>query len=273
MISKYVFLLAACLLAASACSSSGGATDGEDATTVPTEATIQTTTTAAHTGEQQALNCRANESLADADEDGWGDCEVGVVPVDEAAALASATAAGLPAGITTCRFPNEIEIGDSSRVTCRVVNFDGSEGTWSFELSSDMTATSPRYVETKARPLNRTDCIATPPDGQFQKDSTAWTGQCLHFWAYVFQYDANTGPCSFLGNYGSTAYRYFYRFSDAVIRVDGGQRCDLLGPVVEGDMIEIWAVASGVESYSTTIGGTNTYTVFELVDVTVYRHS
>lgn len=128
-------------------------------------------------------------------------------------------------------------------------------------------------VETKARPLIRTDCTATPPDGQFQKDSTAWTGQCLHFWAYVFQFDANTGPCSFLGNYGSTAYRYGYKFSGAIIRVDGGQRCDLLGPVVEGDMIEIWAVASGVESYSTTIGGTNTYTVFQLVDVTVYRHS
>lgn len=273
MNSKYVSLLAVCALSATACSSSDEKAVEATATTAPTTTIVETTTTVAHTGEQQALNCHANEVLADDDRDGWGTCELNVVPVDEAAALANATAAGLPAGITTCDLPSEIEVGDSVTVVCRVVNLDGSEGAWGFGLNSDMTTTTPTYVETKARALSRADCTATPPDGQFQKDSTAWTGQCLHFWAYVFQYDANTGPCSFLGNYGSTAYRYGYKFSDAIIRVDGGERCDMLGPVVEGDMIEIWAVATGVESYSTTIGGTNTYTVFQLVDVTVYRHS
>lgn len=273
MNTKSISLLAACVLAASACSSSDGVTNDDSATTAPAVATAETTTTAPHTGRQEARNCEADESLTDDDGDGWGECVVNIVPVDEAAALSSATAAGLPAWVTTCGFPTEIKIGYSSSITCSVVNLDGSEGAWSFELSSDMTATPPAYVETKARPLNRTDCTATPPDGQFQKDSTAWTGQCLHFWAYVFQFDANTGPCSFLADYGSAAYRYSYKFSDAIIRVDGGERCHLLAPVVEGDMIEIWAVATGVESYTTTIGGTNTYTVFELIDVTVYRHS
>jgi hypothetical protein len=270
---RFVTILVACVLSATACSSSDEKAIEATTTVAPTASTIETTTTAPHTGGQQALNCKSNEQLADDDNDGWGTCEIHSVSVDEAAALANATSVGLPAGITTCEFPKEIEVGNSITVVCRVVNLDGSEGTWGFGLNSDMTTTPPTYVETKARALTRADCTTTPPDGQFQKDSTAWTGQCLHFWAYVFQFDANTGPCSFLADYGSAAYNYNFKFSDAIIRVDGGRHCDLMGPVVESDMIEVWAVANGVESYSTTIGGSNTYTVFDLVDVTVYRHS
>lgn len=122
-------------------------------------------------------------------------------------------------------------------------------------------------------PLTRQDCTATPEQLQFQKDSLATQGLCLHFWAYVFQFDANTGPCAFLGYYGSGPQNRNYKFSDAIIRVEGNAytNCGLMGPVVDGSFVEVWAVNDGNESYDTTAGGSNTYTKFSLVDIAVYR--
>jgi hypothetical protein len=122
-------------------------------------------------------------------------------------------------------------------------------------------------------PLTRQDCTATPEQLQFQKNSLATQGLCLHFWAYVFQFDANTGPCAFLGYYGSGPHNRNYNFSDAIIQVEGNAytNCGLLGPVVDGSFIEVWAVNDGTESYDTTAGGSNTYTKFSLVDIAVYR--
>lgn len=111
-----------------------------------------------------------------------------------------------------------------------------------------------------------------PPEGVFSKDSGSTTGRCLHFYASVFQFDANTGPCTFLGNYGSTPHEYSYLFSGGIISVRASpEQCPKMGPVVEDDIVEIWAVNEGIESYETTIGGSNTYTVFEVVDIVKLR--
>ena len=193
------------------------------------------------------------------------------VAVDEVQAHGAAVAAGLPAA-ATCAYPEAIVEGTSETVTCYIYNLDGSEGTWSFLLTSDGTIVSaPTYQQTTAAPPTRATCIATQPQGQFQKDSVGYVGQCMHFWAYVFQFDANTGSCTFLGEYGDKAYTRDYQFSDAVIAVDGGEACSLLGPVVDGSYVEVWALNLGVHEYQTTLGGTNTYTGFALVDITVYR--
>jgi hypothetical protein len=186
--------------------------------------------------------------------------------VNPAVAVANAFAQGVPA--STCAWPATLI--EPQRMTCSVVNADQSEGTWTFTLNTDMSVVGPVYAETKAAPLTRAKCTETPPEGQFQKDSTQWIGRCLHFYANVFQFDANTGPCSFLGHYGSSPHGYNFEFSDAIIRVDGGDRCNLLGPIVQDSLVEAWAVDSGIESYETTIGGTNTYTVFDLVDIVAY---
>lgn len=134
-------------------------------------------------------------------------------------------------------------------------------------------------------PLTREACMETPPEGVFGKDAGAYVGRCLHFWSNVFQFDANTGPCSFLGKYGSGAYNRWYDFGDAIVRIDGERdgevlppgvprgTCNLLTPIVEDDLVEVWAVAESVESYSTTAGGSNTYTVFKIIDIVKYGSS
>jgi hypothetical protein len=190
--------------------------------------------------------------------------------IDTQSAYNQALFAGMTDG-ASCMIPPTLLDGSTVDVVCPIVNQDGSEGTWSFTVRSDSTiVATPTYVETKPAPLTRATCKETPPEGQFQKDSTAWIGQCLHLWAWVFQFDSSTGPCSFLGYYGSSPHEYNFQFSNAVIRVDGGSVCDLLDPVVEDSLVELWALNMGTESYNTKIGGGNTYTVFQLVDVDIY---
>jgi hypothetical protein len=140
--------------------------------------------------------------------------------------------------------------------------------------------------------LSRDYCTNTPPDGIFTKDGNATKGQCLHFWANIFQFDANTGPHQFLGRYGDTSHYRNYQYSDATVSIEcidamdedtwrsftltqgfeayaipPQNTCALLAPIAQDDMVEIWAVNWGTASYSTTMGGTNSYTQFVLVDI------
>lgn len=184
---------------------------------------------------------------------------------------------------TTTTRPPECEGDERER---RNQKGDGSydqyvcvDGTFVFKRTVLPTTT------TSLPPLTREACLETPPEGVFAKDSGAYVGRCLHFWAYVFQFDANTGPCSFLGRYGSGAYNDWYDFGEAIVRVDGERdggalppgvprgTCDLLTPIVADDLVEVWAVAESVDSYSTTGGGSNTYTVFKIVDIVKYGSS
>jgi hypothetical protein len=193
------------------------------------------------------------------------------VDVDADALLAVVVIAGVPP-TAECNFPKSLPADATGHSKCTVVNPDGSEGVWTVDYDTSWKLIGqPAYTETKAAPYNRDTCTETPPEGQFQKDSSDSLGRCLHFWADVFQFDANTGPCTFLGHYGSAPHNRNYQFSDAIIRVDGGVRCNLLDPVVEDSLVEVWAVNAGIESYNTTFGGTNTYTVFQLVDIVAYR--
>ena len=153
------------------------------------------------------------------------------------------------------------------------------------------TTTRPPTTTTTTIPapiLTKEMCTETASEGQFSKDSAALVGTCMHFWAYVFQFDANTGRCSLLARYGDGPARYNFDFEGGTIRVDGStgpgkvvqsnsgrvqlppDSCVQLGPIVEGDKIEIWGLVQGVQSYSTTAGGSNTYTVINLVDAYKY---
>ena len=139
-------------------------------------------------------------------------------------------------------------------------------------LNSDKTASVSEYTITKQAPPSRATCTVEPPTGQIAKGSAPWTGQCVHFFAAVFQFDTNTGPCDFLGNYSSTRENRSYNFEGGTVRVSADTtNCDLLTPVVEDSLVEVWALVQGDESYDTTIGGTNTYTVMQLVDIEVYQ--
>jgi hypothetical protein len=134
------------------------------------------------------------------------------------------------------------------------------------------------------QPVVKEECQDIPPAGVFQKDSASYVGTCIHFWANVFQFDANTGPCSFLGFYGNYPAQYNFQYEGGTVRVDGreqptgvsvadgsrsvpGGTCGLLGPIVDGDNVEVWGVVDSVDSYSTTVGGTNTYTIVKIVDI------
>jgi len=152
--------------------------------------------------------------------------------------------------------------------------------------STTTTTTLPPTTTTTAPPTTREQCTETPPEKVFVKDSRSSEGRCLHFWAYVFQFDQNTGPCAFLGNYGEAPHGRNYEFGDAIIRVEGlddgplplpstgivlpGNTCPLLTPIVEGDLVEIWAINVSTDSYDTVSGGSNTYTLFAIVDIVKY---
>jgi hypothetical protein len=106
--------------------------------------------TAAPTGATQS--CGDGQHLDDADADSWGDCVADVVAVNTWAAEAAAEAIGLPQG-TPCAYPASVVVGQTAAVTCNVVNFDASEGTWTFSIGADSSISDgPSYVETKAAP-------------------------------------------------------------------------------------------------------------------------
>jgi hypothetical protein len=132
--------------------------------------------------------------------------------------------------------------------------------------------------------VTKEQCEETPPQKIFVKDSRATEGRCLHFWARVFQFDQNTGPCNFLAKYGDAPHRRWSDFGDAIVSVEGlrgeggvvngvsipGETCALLAEIVEDDLVEIWGVNVTTESYSTTSGGSNTYTLFAIIDIIKY---
>ncbi|CAB4371291.1 unannotated protein [freshwater metagenome] len=140
------------------------------------------------------------------------------------------------------------------------------------------TTTLPPPILTKAM------CTETPPDGMVTKDGNSFTGQCLHFWAHVFQFDAATGPCTLMANYSNSWHKYNFEYGNAILMIDSNQSfgaavtstqgkvqlpsnsCAQLGPISQGDNIEVWGIAQGTSSYSTKAGGTNQYLKIGLVD-------
>ena len=152
---------------------------------------------------------------------------------------------------------------------------------------STTSTTRPPTTTTTALPapvLTKEMCTETASEGQFMKDSVALVGTCMHFWANVFQFDSNTGKCSLLANYGDGPARYNFDYDGGITRIDGStgsgkvvqsaagrvqlppDSCAQLGPITQGDNIEVWGIVLGVESYSTKMGGSNSYTVIGLVD-------
>ena len=144
--------------------------------------------------------------------------------------------------------------------------------------------------------LNRDYCTNTPVEGIFTKDGDATKGQCLHFWVNIFQFDANTGPHQFLGYYADSPHWRRWDFSDAVVKVECSDgvtsqtwrnfasdqdfdtyampprdACFLLEPITQDDLVEVWAVNIGTDSYETTMGGSNSYTQFAIVDIAKYN--
>jgi len=163
-------------------------------------------------------------------------------------------------------------------------------------LPSTTTSTTSTTTTTLAPlpVLTRDDCSETLPEGVFTKDSASYQGSCIHFWASVFQFDSNTGPCQFLGKYADGPRSRWYEFSDAIVSVSGEKEetdfriaellypglkltkappqrnCDLLAPIVADDLVEVWGLILGVDSYSTVGGGSNSYTVIQVVDIQKY---
>lgn len=176
--------------------------------------------------------------------------------------------------------------GDSSK-SDDVATVKSSNTSPTAAPASTTTTTRPPTTTTSTIPapmLTKEMCTETASEGQFMKDSVALTGTCMHFWANVFQFDSNTGKCSLLANYGDGPARYNFDYDGGIIRVDGStgpgkivqstagrvqlppDSCVQLGPITQGDNIEVWGIVLGVESYSTKMGGSNSYTVIGLVD-------
>lgn len=160
------------------------------------------------------------------------------------------------------------------------------------------TTEAPTTSSVPLPPLTRADCVDTPSEGIFLKSPLRSAGSCLHFFASIFQFDSATGSCGFLAMYGESAHSNAVDFSGAVINIEAvdligwddisssgdvitdslpsyeksakeriSPNCELLDPIVQGDLVELWAVNIGNELYTTVGGDTRSYTRFLLVDV------
>ena len=126
-------------------------------------------------------------------------------------------------------------------------------------------AADERSKTTEQRELDRlASCGAVDVDS-LEKDPDAYTGTCVHFWAHISQYDANTGVCSFRAGLSADRSTYWLDYSgNAMFITDSDAECPELDGIDVDDFIEVWAIGSGSLTYDTTIGGSATATLWSI---------
>lgn len=122
--------------------------------------------------------------------------------------------------------------------------------------------------------LNSCELLDDDVQAQAKKGTFSIVGNCYFMGVHVWQFDANTGPCSFLGSFSRYDNRGFaqdrlayYGYSEDPdfnwLFVD----CADLDDVFAGDNIVVDAVFVGSYSYETQIGGYNSVPAFEILRV------
>ena len=87
-----------------------------------------------------------------------------------------------------------------------------------------------------------------------------------------------------MADYSNSYHKYNFEYGNAILMIDSNRSsgevvttpqgrvqlppnsCAQLGPISQGDNIEVWGLAQGTSSYSTKAGGTNQYLKIGLVD-------
>ena len=141
-----------------------------------------------------------------------------------------------------------------------------SIGTESDLLASvEACAAAERSKTTEQRELDRLAACGVVDVDSLEKDPDAYTGTCVHLWANISQYDANTGVCSFRAELSAVRSTYWLDYSgNAIFLTDSDTECPELDGIDVDDFIEVWAIGSGSYTYDTTIGGSATATLWSI---------
>jgi hypothetical protein len=140
----------------------------------------------------------------------------------------------------------------------------GGSGNSTTDSSTDSTVEESSYEEPITTEAPTTTALPTPTtfagltDRAWKllvKNPDASIGKGVRVAATIFQFDANTGPTTFLANgFPSKAVRNSY--GGDIIRIDGSEAD--LAQLLEDDKITCECVVMGAYNYSTKAGGSNT---------------
>lgn len=151
--------------------------------------------------------------------------------------------------------------------------WDRENANWYFEYdASEMT-----YEEAEDEYCGRLiscERISNTVKRQLMRGASILQGNCYTENILIWQFDANTGPCSFLG-YFSHSRRYGgeidtlsqYGYTDDPYAQWAIQVCPELNTVFADDFIVVDAVYLGTYSYETQGGGSNTVQAFRILRV------
>lgn len=91
---------------------------------------------------------------------------------------------------------------------------------------------------------------------QIERNPDAHVGERYVIYGHVFQFDANTGPTSFMALTSGQPKSNWWEY-DIDTLVDG-RSAETVEDVVEGDLVTLYVEVLGSTSYTTLIGGYNT---------------
>lgn len=103
------------------------------------------------------------------------------------------------------------------------------------------------------------------------KDPDAHIGQKFRIYGYVTQFDAATGPESFLADTATTRGGDWYDYDTNTLI--SAENANLFKNVVEDDLVTLYVEVLGSESYDTQIGGNTTVPSLKANIVNVTGHS
>lgn len=91
---------------------------------------------------------------------------------------------------------------------------------------------------------------------QIERNPDAHVGERYVIYGHVFQFDANTGPTSFMAlTSGQPKSNWWEHDIDTLV---DGRSAETVEDVVEGDLVTLYVEVLGSTSYTTLIGGYNT---------------
>jgi hypothetical protein len=129
-----------------------------------------------------------------------------------------------------------------------------------------------RAMTAEQREAERLAACKTGSVDELEKNPDAYRGDCVHLWANIVQWDSNTGTCSFraeMSSYYSTAW---YDYSgNGWFNAKKQTSCPELEGIDNDDFVEVWATGAGTYTYSTTIGGSATATVWTIEKIVLKR--
>ncbi len=133
-------------------------------------------------------------------------------------------------------------------------------------------ATSERSKTAEQREAERlAACELASPD-EIEKDPDSYRNDCVRLYAYIVQFDTNTGKCAFRAEIARSYSTRWYDYSGNVFfSAQSTSSCPELDGIDNHDFVEVWATGTGHVNYDTQIGGTASAATFDIEKIVLKR--